>query len=81
MALKEEADKQLEAEVDVCFWVSIGKLGRIIETFQQARISEAAMAGKVAKTKLYSKIRPDWKAVKLLARMLHKKDDVILRES
>jgi predicted dehydrogenase len=33
----------------------------------------------VAKTKLYSKIRPDWKAVRLLARMLHKKDDAILR--
>ena len=79
VALKGEADELLESEVDVCAWVSLGKLGRMIETFQKAQITEVAMAGAVAKTKLFSKIRPDWKAVRLLARMLHKKDDAILR--
>jgi len=79
MALEGETDKQLELEVDVCAWVSLGKLGRMIEIFEEAQVSEVAMAGTVAKTKLYSKIRPDWKAVRLLARMLHKKDDAILR--
>jgi DUF1009 family protein/predicted dehydrogenase len=79
VALEGETDKQLEPEVDVCAWVSLGKLGRMIEIFEKAQVSEVAMAGTVAKTKLYSKIRPDWKAVRLLARMLHKKDDAILR--
>jgi DUF1009 family protein/predicted dehydrogenase len=79
VALKGETDKQLAAEVNVCAWVSLGKLGRMIEIFEKAQVSEVAMAGTVAKTKLYSKIRPDWKAVRLLARMLHKKDDAILR--
>jgi DUF1009 family protein/predicted dehydrogenase len=79
VALKGEADELLESEVDVCAWVSLGKLGRMIETFQKAQVTEVAMAGAVAKTKLFSKIRPDWKAVRLLARMLHKKDDAILR--
>ena len=79
VALKGEADVLLESEVDVCSWVSLGKLGRMIEVFQAAQISEVAMAGAVAKTKLFSKIRPDWKAVRLLARMLHKKDDALLR--
>jgi len=79
VALKGEADELLESEVDVCFWVSLGKMGRMIETFQAAQVSEVAMAGAVAKTKLFSKIRPDWKAVRLLARMLHKKDDALLR--
>jgi len=79
VALKGETDKELELEVDVCAWVSLGKLGRMIEIFEKAQVSEVAMAGTVAKTKLYSKIRPDWKAVRLLARMLHKKDDAILR--
>ncbi len=77
--LRGEADKRLELEVDSYTWVSLGKLGQMIEAFQKAQVSEAAMAGTVAKTKLYSKIRPDWKAVKLLARMLHKKDDALLR--
>jgi len=79
VALKGEADELLEYEVDLCSWVSLGKLGRMIETFQKAEVTEVAMAGAVAKTKLFSKIRPDWKAVRLLARMLHKKDDAILR--
>ena len=79
VALKGEADELLESEVDLCSWVSLGKLGRMIETFQKAEVTEVAMAGAVAKTKLFSKIRPDWKAVRLLARMLHKKDDAILR--
>ncbi len=79
VALKGEADELLESEVDLCSWVSLGKLGRMIETFQKAQVTEVAMAGAVAKTKLFSKIRPDWKAVRLLARMLHKKDDAILR--
>ena len=79
VALEGETDTQLEPEVDLCAWVSLGKLGRMIEVFEKAQVSEVAMAGTVAKTKLYSKIRPDWKAVRLLARMLHKKDDAILR--
>jgi len=79
VALKGEADKQLETEVNECAWVSLGSLGRMIETFHKAEVSEVAMAGAVAKTKLYGKIRPDWQAVRLLARMLHKKDDSILR--
>ena len=77
--LRGEADKKLEPEVESYSWISLGKLGQMIETFQTAGVSEAAMAGTVAKTKLFSRIRPDWKAVKLLARMLHKKDDALLR--
>jgi DUF1009 family protein/predicted dehydrogenase len=77
--LRGEADDRVEAEVESFSWVSLGKLGQMIETFQKAGVSEAAMAGAVAKTKLFSRIRPDWKAVKLLARMLHKKDDALLR--
>ncbi len=77
--LRGEADIRLQSEVDMYTWVSLGKLGQMIETFQKSQVSEAAMAGTVAKTKLYSRIRPDWKAVKLLARMLTKRDDALLR--
>jgi DUF1009 family protein/predicted dehydrogenase len=77
--LRGEADIRLQSEVDLYTWVSLGKLGQMIETFQKSQVSEAAMAGTVAKTKLYSRIRPDWKAVKLLARMLTKRDDALLR--
>ena len=37
------------------------------------------MAGAINKTRLYTRIRPDWRAVKLLNRLRNKKDDSILR--
>jgi hypothetical protein len=79
VAFREETDRRLEEEVDLCAWVALGKLGQMIEVFRKAEVHEAVMAGTVAKTKLYSKLRPDWKVVKLLARLIHKKDDALLR--
>jgi len=37
------------------------------------------MAGAINKTKLYTRIRPDWRAVKFLNRLRNKKDDFLLR--
>ena len=37
------------------------------------------MAGAINKTRLYTRIRPDWRAVKLLNKLRNKKDDFILR--
>ena len=79
VALRGETDERLEEEVDLCAWVALGKLGQMIDVFRKAEVSEAVMAGTVPKTRLYSKLRPDWKTVKLLARLVHKKDDALLR--
>src|SRR5512139_425472 len=79
VAFREETDRRLAEEVDLCAWVGLGKLGQMIDVFRKAEVHEAIMAGTVAKTKLYSKLRPDWKLVKLLARLIHKKDDALLR--
>lgn len=37
------------------------------------------MAGGIKKTRMFTEYRPDWRAVKVLARLRHLKDDVLLR--
>jgi UDP-2,3-diacylglucosamine hydrolase len=79
IALEPLADKALSSHVDEIQWVNVGKFGKLIDTLQKHRISEAVMAGKVSKTLLYkSKITPDLRAVKLLFSLKDKKDDSIL---
>ncbi|MCE5334882.1 MAG: UDP-2,3-diacylglucosamine diphosphatase LpxI [Desulfobacteraceae bacterium] len=59
--------------------IKLGQMNRLIKVFRAAGITHVAMAGGINKTKLYTRIRPDWRAVKLLNRLLNKKDDSLLR--
>jgi len=74
-----ETDMALEERVQEFHLLKLGQLNRLIRTFQKAGIKHAAMAGAINKTRLYTRIRPDWRAVKLLNRLRNKKDDSILR--
>jgi len=74
-----ETDPSLSKYVDEFHMVRLGQLNRLIRTFRSAGITHAAMAGGINKTRLYSKIRPDWRAVRFLARLRNKKDDSFLR--
>ncbi len=74
-----ETDPSLSKYVDEFHLVRLGQLNRLISTFRSAGITNAAMAGAINKTRLYSKIRPDWRAVRFLNRLRNKKDDSFLR--
>jgi DUF1009 family protein/predicted dehydrogenase len=74
-----ETDPTLAKYVNEFHLLKLGKLNALIRTFQNAGITRAAMAGAITKTKLYARIRPDWRAVKFLNRLRHKKDDFLLR--
>lgn len=74
-----ETDPTLAKYVSEFHMLKLGKLNALIRTFKEAGISRAAMAGAINKTKLYARIRPDWRAVKFLNRLRHKKDDFLLR--
>ena len=74
-----ETDPALAKYVREFHMLKLGKLNALIRTFKDAGISRAAMAGAINKTKLYARIRPDWRAVKFLNRLRHKKDDFLLR--
>ncbi len=59
--------------------LKLGKLNALINTFKSAGILRAAMAGTIDKTKLYTRIRPDWRAVKFLNKIRKNNDDHLLR--
>ena len=59
--------------------IHLGQINRLIRFFKKNRVGEAVMIGAVKKTKMFSDIRPDMKAISLIARMKHSHDDGILR--
>jgi DUF1009 family protein len=65
--------------VDVIFWVKVGQLGKIISIFKEQGITDVLMAGGIKKTRLFSGNIPDLRAIAMFAKMIHKKDDSILR--
>jgi len=71
---------ETDAALD-CTRVHLGELGRLIEVLQQAGVRRAVMAGKVPKVHLYGdleSLRPDARALALLARLEDRSDDTIL---
>ncbi len=58
----------------------IGQIKRLLNFFKKNRIAEVVMAGAIAKTGAISQIRPDIKAIALIAGMRHDThDDRVLR--
>jgi UDP-2,3-diacylglucosamine hydrolase len=79
IGLEPVAEKALASAVDEIKWISVGKLGSVIDALKKAGIKEAVMAGKVPKSLLYkSKITPDLRAVKVLFSLKDRSDDAIL---
>lgn len=78
IALKEEADKDIENICDKVYWASIGKLQKIIDIFKENDVKTAIMVGQVKHAKIYSAITMDFRAMKLMGSLLNKKTDTIL---
>ncbi|WP_443081388.1 LpxI family protein [Thiohalorhabdus sp.] len=76
-AIREETDPAVAEVVDDCRWLRLGQLGKLIDAFRDAGVGEAVMAGKVHKTRIYQ-LRPDMRAVRLMARAPDHKDDTLL---
>jgi len=74
-----ETDPGLATLVDAIRWVYVGQLGKIIKFFQQTGVTQAVMAGGITKGRLFSHLRPDLRALKILSRVSHVGDDGILR--
>ncbi len=69
---------ELAQWVDGIFWVKVGQLGKLISIFKNQDVHDVLMAGGIRKTRLFSGI-PDLRGAAVLAKMLYKKDDSILR--
>jgi UDP-2,3-diacylglucosamine hydrolase len=69
---------ELAQWVDGIFWIKVGQLGKLIAIFHDQGVKDVLMAGGIKKTRLFGGI-PDLRGAAMLARMIHKKDDSILR--
>jgi UDP-2,3-diacylglucosamine hydrolase len=65
-AIKEETFPEIEKEAARVYWMSLGELSKLIETFKREGVTQAIMAGQVKHKQIFSSIRPDWKLAKLL---------------
>ncbi len=79
LGIKGVTDTALEKAVGAIQYFSLGQLDKPIQAFKTAGVSQVVMAGKVQHVSLFGGVAPDWRAVKLLARLEDKRTDTILR--
>src|SRR5579864_319303 len=78
-AIKEETFPEIESHgASAVHWLSLGELSKLIETFQQAGVKRAIMAGQVKHKQIFSSIRPDWRLAKLLLSLTTRNTDSLL---
>lgn len=82
-AIKEETDPEMDSRAAsdsgvTVYWLSLGELSRLIETFQEAGVTKAVMAGQVRHKQIFSAIRPDWRLAKLLLNLRTRSTDALL---
>ncbi len=70
---------ELAQWVDGIYWIKVGQLGKLINIFKEQNVTDVLMAGGIKKTRLFGGGMPDLRAMTLLAKMIHRKDDSILR--
>lgn len=83
VAIKEETDTEMNERAArdsgvTVHWLSLGELSKLIETFQQAGVTEAVMAGQVRHKQIFSSIRPDWRLAKLLFNLRTRSTDMLI---
>ncbi|MDA8052871.1 MAG: UDP-2,3-diacylglucosamine diphosphatase LpxI [Deltaproteobacteria bacterium] len=77
-AIEEEADKGLMDHTDSIVYISVGQLGKLVKFFNSVGVRDVIMAGKVKKTLMFKKVKPDLKAITLFLSLKDKRDDTIL---
>lgn len=68
VAFDGETDPVLAKLVEEIAWLRVGQLSRMLSLLRQWQIRDAIMAGQIAPRNLFD-LRPDWRALLLLARL------------
>jgi len=74
-----ETDPALERVVGAITWIHPGELDAMIRALRAAGIRRTVMVGGIAKPRLFRELRPDARAMRLLARLGKLRDDLVLR--
>ena len=75
-AFTDETDPALAQHVDLIEWMRVGQLGRLLKFFRDQNIHHAIMAGQIAPKNLFD-LRPDWKALLVLAKLKQRNAETI----
>jgi DUF1009 family protein len=75
-AFSDETDPALANHVDAIEWLRVGQLSGLLNFFREHRIAQAIMAGQIAPKNLFD-LRPDWKALLLLAKLKRRNAETI----
>lgn len=73
-----EASRELEKYVDAIEWLHLGQVGKLLKFLRKYDVKQAVMMGSVKKTKIFTDIKPDFKAIAFIATKKHTHDDSIL---
>ncbi len=74
-----EADPRLADGVEAIEWMHLGQVRRLIRFFKKNQVVETVMMGSIKKTRMFSDVKPDSKAISLLLKMFSTHDDGMLR--
>jgi len=78
-AIREETFPEVEQHgAAAVHWMSLGELGKLIDTFKREGVTRALMAGQVKHKQIFSSIRPDWRMAKLLFSLGARNTDSLL---
>ena len=66
VAMQGETEAALGEHVDEITWVKVGQLSKLIKAFKSSEVKQCVMVGQIAPDNLF-KLRPDLRAIKLLA--------------
>lgn len=78
-AYANEADPALEDLSEKMQWLHLGQVKRLIKFFKKHDVTRAVMLGAVRKTRLFTDVKPDMKAISIIAGIRHTDDDAIMR--
>jgi DUF1009 family protein len=78
-AYRNEADTALESAVDAQEWFHLGQVKRLLRFFHRQGVTQTVMLGTIRKTRLFTDVKPDIKALAMVAGMRHTHDDGLLR--
>jgi UDP-2,3-diacylglucosamine hydrolase len=67
-AFTNETDPAIAEHVDLVEWLRVGQLSRLLKLFRDQKVHQAIMAGQIAPKNLFD-LRPDWKALLVLAKL------------
>jgi len=67
-AFTDETSSEITNRADEIEWMRVGQLGKLLSFFRGANVRQAIMAGQIAPANLFN-LRPDFKAMFLLARL------------